>query len=329
MNNVSIVMYHYIRNLRYGRYGGIKGLEIEQFKEQINFLRKNFNIIKMEDLINAVDNHTKLPEKAVLLTFDDGYAEHFYTVFPILDSLKLQGSFFFPTRTFCENKLLDVNKVHFILASADIDNLYNETLLLMDKSRKEGWEFASTDELIKQYAVPNRFDDGKTVFIKRILQTVLPEELRGIISTNLFEKYVGLPEDVFARELYMNRDHISCMQRNGMYIGIHGYNHYWLGNMTKEEQVTEINKALDSLDGIVDRNNWVMNYPYGSYNQDTLDILEKMNCKLALCTKVDICDLDKYGKYELPRFDTNDYPPKSENYKNYEENDANKCFSMA
>ena len=108
-------MYHYVRNLRLGRYKNIKGLEIDDFKKQIDFFLKNYNIIKMQDLIDAIDSKCSLPEKSVLLTFDDGYIDHFNVVFPILSNLGIEGSFFIPAQTFCENKLLDVNKVHFIL----------------------------------------------------------------------------------------------------------------------------------------------------------------------------------------------------------------------
>ena len=50
----------------------------------------------MEDVIAAVESAEPLPLDAALLTFDDGYAEHFDTVFPILHDRGLQGSFFPP-----------------------------------------------------------------------------------------------------------------------------------------------------------------------------------------------------------------------------------------
>lgn len=78
------------------------------------------------------------------------------------------------------------------------------------------YEFASTEELWKQYAVPNRFDIKETVFVKRMLQTALPEKLRRIIASELFEKYVGFPEDKFTRELYMNREQIRLMKNEGI-----------------------------------------------------------------------------------------------------------------
>lgn len=64
-----------------------------------------------------------------------------------------------------------------------------------------------------------------------MLQTVLPERLRHKISSDLFEKYVGITEEQLAYELYMTEDQIRTMKRHGMHIGLHGYDHYWLANL--------------------------------------------------------------------------------------------------
>ena len=78
----------------------------------------------MEDVLAAIHGSAKLPENALLLSFDDAYSDHFDYVYPVLADLKLQGSFFVPAKTVLEHKVLDVNKVHFILASApDVNDL--------------------------------------------------------------------------------------------------------------------------------------------------------------------------------------------------------------
>jgi len=38
----------------------------------------------------------------------------------------MQGSFFIPGKTFTENVLLDVNKIHFVLASTPIEQLVKD-----------------------------------------------------------------------------------------------------------------------------------------------------------------------------------------------------------
>ena len=47
-SKVTIIMYHYVRDLKHNRYPDIKGLDVKLFKEQIVFLRKNYNIITMD-----------------------------------------------------------------------------------------------------------------------------------------------------------------------------------------------------------------------------------------------------------------------------------------
>lgn len=138
MSGLHIVMYHYTRDLKHGRYPRIKGLDYELFRQQIHFLKEQFNIISMEEAIEAADGSYDLPENALLLTFDDGYVDNYTCVLPILEEAKVQGSFFIPGKTFTTHQLLDVNKIHFILASADINKFLNDVFERMDFYRGGG-----------------------------------------------------------------------------------------------------------------------------------------------------------------------------------------------
>ena len=71
MDNLYIVMYHYTRDLSHSRYPNIKGLDLPLFREQIQFFKKNFSIITMEEAIEASKGNAPLPERALLLTFDE------------------------------------------------------------------------------------------------------------------------------------------------------------------------------------------------------------------------------------------------------------------
>lgn len=256
-----------------------------------------------------------LPENAVLLTFDDGYLDHYTFVLPILEEKKVQGSFFVPGKIFAERALLDVNKIHYILASTDTKNLFMDVLKRLDYYRGLEFSYPENKELIERYAKANRFDSKEIIFIKRILQTVLPERLRHQISSDLFKTYVGITEEQLAGELYMTEEQIKTMKRHGMFLGIHGYDHYWLGELPKEKMEADILKALHVMEELVDRKAWVMNYPYGSYNENVLQYIKSQGACLGLTTYVDIADTTRHGFLELPRLDCNDFPPKSENYK--------------
>lgn len=319
MGKLYIAMYHYTRDLKHSRYPEIKGLDKELFKNQIEFMKNSFNVVTMEQVLENIQGEGMhgLPENALLLTFDDGYADNYTVAYPILEEYGLQGSFFIPGKTFATHQLLDVNKIHYILASADIYKLVDDLKKQMDYYRGSEYQYASTDELFHDYAVANRFDIKETIFVKRMLQTVLPEKLRNTISSNLFEKYVGVTEEQLAYELYMTEEQIRTIKRHGMFIGIHGYDHYWLGNLPEDKMKQDILMALDTLDEFIDRKQWVMNYPYGSYNQEVIRYIRQQGACIGLTTDVRVAELGKDSAFELLRLDCNDFPPKSENYKTY------------
>lgn len=306
---VSIIMYHYIRDLQHSRYPEIKGLDIALFKEQIKYLKKHYHFITMEMLIDSIDNNSALPEKSVLLTFDDAYKDHFNYVFPLLNKYKIQGSFFPPVKSITEHSVLDVNKIHFILASEeDKSKIITEIKNELKKFRKD-YNLESDSFYYDKLAQPSRYDPADVIFIKRLLQVELDEALRNIITNNLFEKIVGINENSFSREIYMDIEQIKCMRRNGMHFGSHGYDHYWLGSLTREKQKIEIEKSIAFLNQIgCNTNLWTMCYPYGNYSDTTIELLAEYKCKLALTTEVNIADLQKHNKYTLPRLDTNDIP---------------------
>lgn len=314
-NKLFISMYHYTRDLQHSRYPGIKGLDADLFRKQMEFFRDNANVVSMEQVIESVKDGVPLPDNALLLTFDDGYIDNYTVAFPILEEFGFQGAFFIPGKTFTTHQLLDVNKIHYILASADIKKLVIDVKERMNYYRGgQEYDYPATEELWNRYATDERFDKKDVVFVKRMLQTVLPEKLRNQISSDLFEKYVGVTEEQLAYELYMTPEQIRTLKRHGMFIGVHGYDHYWLGNLPTEKMKEDISKALETLDEFIDCNEWVMNYPYGSFNEDVLKFIKEKGACIGLTTEVRVANLGTDSVFQLPRLDCNDFPPKSENY---------------
>ncbi len=307
-------MYHYVRDLKNSRYPEIKGCDINLFKEQISFLKKHYHFVTVEEVLDAYYNKTQIPEHSVLLTFDDAYKDHFEYAFPILEHEHIQGAFYPPVKAVTEHTVLDVNKIHFILASTPVvkfEKLLAEIKIQLDKYRND-YKLESYDFYFNKLAVANRFDPKEVIFVKRLLQVELPEELRKKITDDIFVKVIGIDESSFSRELYMSLDQIKCMVDCGMHIGSHGYDHYWLSSLPKEKQEFEIAKSIEFIKNVGgDANNWTICYPYGDYNQDTIDLLKQHGCKMGLTTDVDVADLSDITNdsiFKLPRLDVNDLP---------------------
>ena len=307
MTNLTIVMYHYVRPIKGSKFPGIKGLELDSFKRQLDYLTDNFNIVSTEQVINAAKYSIPLPNDACWLTFDDGYKDHFEYVMPELLKRNLHGAFFPPRVAIEEDVVLDVNLIHHILSCADdIKQLVSR---LNSHCLSNGISESNIDAYYKEYAVPNRFDNADTIFVKRMLQHVLPEQLRSSIAENMFKEFVGLSPAEFSKELYMSVDEVKGLVNSGMYVGSHGSRHYWLNKISSEEQEKDIKQSLNFLEDVgAPTNDWVMCYPYGAYNDATLSLLKKYDASVGITTDARVANLKGDNPFELPRLDTNDFP---------------------
>lgn len=309
---LTIVMYHYVRPIKNSKFPRIKGLEFSSFKKQLDYLSKNYTFISLDQLIQSSLGRADLPTNACHLTFDDGFKDHVKYVMPELLIRNIQGSFFPPANAIEKRELLEVHAIQFILASfKNIDEVFSE---INSMSLDLGLTKLKLNLLFNIYGVPLRYangnvDSAKTIYCKRMLQVALPKEIRSKIIPILFKKYIGKSTKQFAQDLYMSLSDIKNLINNGMYVGSHGYNHIWLGEARKSEQIKEINSSLSFLKKVgAKTNNWVMCYPYGSYNDDTLKILQKKNCLIGLTTKAGMSNLNQTTLLELNRYDTNDFP---------------------
>ena len=299
-------MYHYVRSIKKSDYPNLNGLEFSDFKKQILFFKKNFNLLSNDQFIEII-NSKKLPKKkSILLTFDDGYLDHYQYVYPFLKKHNLSANFYPSIMCIKNKKVLDVNKVHFILEKEKNKEKILSLIFLYIKKYLN-----KTPEQIKinKINLTSRYDDKKTILIKRLLQNHIPLPFREKIVNKLFGDIVNISEKEFSEKLYMNKKHIQELYKNNFTIGSHGYNHYWWGKLNEDEQEIEIKKSINYLKKIqVFDKNFSVCFPYGSYNLQTLNLLNKYKIKFALTTEVGkVNNKNIANVLELPMFDTNDF----------------------
>ncbi len=319
MKPLTIVTYHYVRELPYTRYPQIKGLLVSDFAAQLAYFEKYYHFVTIAECLAALTSpDADFPDRAILLTFDDGYIDHFTTVFPLLEERRIQGCFFPSAQPILRHAVLDVNKLHFILASApDTNALLQQVYACLDAYR-EAYALESNQHYFSKFAQPSRFGDpAEVMLIKRLLQNELPEPARKLILNELFRKYVTQDEAAFAQELYVTVEQLRCMQRNGMYIGGHGDEHHRLDRVSQELQQQEIEETVAFLRLVgAPTTNWVFSYPSGTYNDAVLALLKQQQCALAVTTKFGVAELCPENALFLDRLDTNEFPKKADSIPN-------------
>jgi peptidoglycan/xylan/chitin deacetylase (PgdA/CDA1 family) len=307
---LTAVMYHFVRDLPRTRYPEIKGLTVDDFRGQLDYIGRHFNPVGVEDLLSAIRSPEEpLPPRALLLTFDDGYRDHFDNVLPILLESGLSGCFFPPAKAVTEHEVLDVNKIHFILAAEPDKTRILDSLFAMVAEARGEFDLQASEDYERKLAHAGRFDPAEVILIKRLLQRELPEVLRRRITDSLFREYVTEDEAAFSQELYMGVSDLRAMRDAGMWIGSHGYDHYWLDSLDEQAQEREVDRSLTFLQSLgCDLGDWVIGYPYGAFNDSLLGTLRERGCQAGFTTEVRIADLDRDDPLTLPRLDTNDLP---------------------
>jgi peptidoglycan/xylan/chitin deacetylase (PgdA/CDA1 family) len=95
-----ILMYHYIRinPNPYDILGQHLSVTPQEFEAEMRFLHdQHFATITLDQLADHIRYGTPIPQRSVVLTFDDGYADHYWKVLPILERFGLKATFFIVT----------------------------------------------------------------------------------------------------------------------------------------------------------------------------------------------------------------------------------------
>ena len=311
-HSINIVAYHYVREIKNSSFSNLKGIEYNLFKKQIKFFKKKFNLISADDLIEILDKKKIYKKPCLLLTFDDGYSDHYKYVFPLLLKEKIKGCFYPPVNIF-KGHVFDVNKIHFILEKCKDTSELLEVINLFLKDNfklnieKNKLKIINSSSIYKNYKTIPKFDDSETILIKEILQNYFTENIRKKTCDYLFKKYVKINLKDFSKQLYLNINQLKEMDRAGMHIGCHGINHtQWspLSNIRQKNEVIESKNFFK--DKKINIRDFSVCYPWGSYNVQSYQIMKKLGIKFALTSNHGNFNSDyEINRFKLPRFDAN------------------------
>jgi len=221
----------------------------------------------------------------------------------------LQGSFYPVAATTLERMLLTANMVQFALASCDdIAELTGrmEDLIL---AHGPGYDVPSLAVLREAHRKATRLDSADVVYVKRLLQTGLPEPLRQAVARSLFRSYVTEDCVAFADELYMSADDLRGLLADGHHVGSHSDTHPWLTSLSGAALRDELARGLRLLDAVgVPRKDFTLCYPYGGFNAETQSAVAELGCAAAFTADVAIARLSAESRLHIPRLDTIDLP---------------------
>lgn len=114
-----VVMYHGITTSDYNPPIWTQ-LPLEKFRQQLEFLREHYVPVSLAEVVSASRGGSTLPERAVLVTFDDGLKNNYAVAFPVLQELQVPAAIFLTVDLIGSKELLWFDELFFLLQEAAV-----------------------------------------------------------------------------------------------------------------------------------------------------------------------------------------------------------------
>jgi len=303
---VKAIMYHYISpkkiDLPHLHY-----LHLNDFVKQLEYFGNEYGFISYEEFQQCILSNK--PTKGVVLTFDDGFSDHYRYVLPELLKQGLWGIFYVSTSPFLTGKLIDVHRIHMLLGKYGESEIAHALQRIITEdmiSHAHVIEF-SKDTYVRQN------NNVTTNYVKRLLNYFIDYKYRQGVLDELMSIYYPNEKDL-VKDFYMTKAEIKHMHNNGMVIGSHTVNHPIMSKISICEQEIEIESSFQMIESIVGIPTLkTFCYPYGGYHSFTAgteQLLEKNACLFSFNVEArDISEKDLASRRQaLPRYDCNAFP---------------------
>ncbi|MCX7836046.1 MAG: polysaccharide deacetylase family protein [bacterium] len=243
-----------------------------------------------------------LPEDALCLTFDDALRSQYDVAFPVLQKLGLTGFFFIYTSPL-EGVVEKLEFYRYIRTTQyrTIDEFYQHFFEVCEASEyRELYEQGRKRFREEDWAIYPFYSYNDKLF-RHIRDFALGQERYYEIMERIVAEH-SLDYRTIYELLWLNRVTIEELHRAGNVIGLHTHTHPTdIRQMPYHQQFLEYNHNLHVLQTITQQTPVAMSHPNGRYNDDTLDILQRLKIRIGF--RSDMQKLDSDHPYEISRYD--------------------------
>jgi peptidoglycan/xylan/chitin deacetylase (PgdA/CDA1 family) len=218
---VTILTYHRIGEPgpEYPFDPGVFSVTPEEFERELQYLKRCLDVVSVDDLAAGLHDPAQLPERAALITFDDGYLDNYQTAFPLLRAAGLPACFFLSTGIVGSSRIPWWDQVACCMKHSRFGTLSSP--FTVDPSPfvlKEAGPTAATARFLRN--------------LKRLPWPQAMEYLDRLREETRVDPGTYAPEPLF-----MSWDQAREMQAGGMNLGGHTRFHPILGNVTDPDQL--------------------------------------------------------------------------------------------
>jgi peptidoglycan/xylan/chitin deacetylase (PgdA/CDA1 family) len=250
-------------------------VEPDTLDMHIKYLRNNFDIIPLSDLISNHPGYANDMRKRPLcvLTFDDGWRDFFEYAYPILKKHEVPATVFLPTDFIGTDRWFWTDRAGFLLDR-----------IAQSRDLAKSTSFFS-NSLLRELVCISGTHEAR---LERTIALLKPHKIEKIEEV-LSELAAVLGEDsTSAGRAFLSWEEVQEMSRSGLVcFGSHTAGHPLLTTLSEEQAQHELRKSMDVLIShkVADTKFISFSYPNGNYSERLSEMVREAGYHLAVTTQ--------------------------------------------
>jgi len=237
---IIILVYHRVTDLPSDPE--LLAVSPENFRLHMQFLKQQFHILRFEE------DWSHLKEPAVVVTFDDGYADNILEALPILEEVGVPATFFVSTGHIGTYKEFWWHRLEAMLLR---DGEFPSGFTLDDARYGRTWNTGSSEQRKALYNT-----------LSGLMLKTAPEQREDWL--NQLKKWSGPGNEVKNIHRSMSRAEIKTLAASPWAtIGAHTVTHSVLSALSEEQQRKEIFTSKKDLEEMAGKEITTFSYPFG------------------------------------------------------------------
>ncbi|MCG8604777.1 polysaccharide deacetylase family protein [bacterium] len=248
------------------------------FVDQMEILAQDYHVVSMQTVLRAFEGRQLLPERAVLITFDDAYVDFAEHAWPAMSKLNLPATVFVPTAYPNQPKrLFWWDKIHQVCYQSEQRQV----------STPIGRISLSSDEE-RQMALKK---------LQGHVKALLHEEAMAFVD-ELHTQYVS---ECNGKVTVLSWDELRRLAKDGVTLGAHTQTHPILTRVSLEQARDEMLGSQADLRREIRDVLPIFSYPDGGHTQAVIDVLKNANFKLGFNGPSGVNDVTRVDPFRIRR----------------------------
>tara|TARA_B100000795_G_scaffold239743_1_gene201559 strand:- start:92 stop:1051 length:960 start_codon:yes stop_codon:yes gene_type:complete len=270
-SNLVILLYHGVtdaKSIGIENFSG-KHISANEFERQMFFIKKNCNVLSLDDIVEIHRNNDKWPKNSVAVTFDDGFKNNYTTAVPILKRLNIPATFYVCSGMIESNKMFWVDKIEDSINFTDLKKIR----ILLESNTD--FELDSKDKRI--FAVSE---------IKKFCKKVdVNSKERVLNSLKDLTKIEPKPSNAKNYEM-LSWDDLKSINDDPLFtIGCHTLYHDIMSSHNDEKRMfRDVELSIGLLEFNLNENIIHYSYPEGQKNDYNQRVIDKLKESKIVCS---------------------------------------------